>query len=409
MNSHRRDFDVKNASLLFAGFMVDDVVFDKVAKRDPNPQYAAQNYQKNLVKVLQNGEWKSFSVFGSIPCSPYPRNKMLYMAPKRWGENRTRLSGPVINLPGVNFALRAVIFFFYLNFWAFKNKGDKVVFLYALHSPHVLPLLIARIFWGLKVVVYIPDLPMYMNFGGEGIGLRRILKKLDSKFLLSACNKFDGRVVITPSMFDYVKNKNSVVVDTIVDENQELNSALSVEMPNGVNFTYTGGLRHGYGVLEALEYFSQDSIKDKGWNLLLFGAGPLRDLCAEYSDSHENIHFYGQVPIERARLVQSRSDFLLNLRDPSDKRFNYSYPSKITEYLLSGVPVVTTRIAGIPEDFYPYLNFVDLDDFGVEGMIGNYSGIKEKASNGRKYLLFSRSFDCQFKKLMGLIKEFWSF
>lgn|GEM_PF-2288057 len=401
--------EVNNVNLLFAGFITDDELFNKLAKKDSNPQYAAQNYQNNLVKVLRRGEWKSFSVLGSVPCSPYPKNKVIFVAPKKWGDNNERFSGPVFNLPGVNFLLRAFVFFFYLVVWSFKNKGEKAVFLYALHTPHVLPLLIARFLWKLKVVVYVPDLPMYMNFGGGGGGLKRILKRLDSWFLLSACNQFDGRAVITPAMFDYVDRDGSVVVDTIVDESLEQGFSLPAEMPNGVNFTYTGGLRDGYGVLEALEYFSQVSVKNRGWNLLLFGAGPLRDVCIKYAGLHENVHFYGQVPIDKARSVQSKSDFLLNLRDPSDARFNYSYPSKITEYLASGVPVITTKIAGIPEDFFPYLNFVNLDDFDVESLVENYQEIREKAGEGRRYLFLSRSFDCQLKKLVGLIKELWSF
>ncbi|WP_375177557.1 glycosyltransferase [Marinobacter mobilis] len=409
MHLRQADFNISNTNILFAGFMVDDQTFDRVAKQDPSPQYAAQNYQKNLVNLLQRGSWKSFSVFGSVPCSPYPKNPTIYMPPKSWGERGDRCSGPVFNVVGFNLLVRSIGLLFFLVAWFFKNKGDKVVFLYALHSPHVLPILIAKILTRIKVVVYIPDLPMYMNFGSEGGVLRRLMKRLDSMFLLFACNRFDGRVVITPSMYDFVVRQHSVVVDTIVDEVNELKECRSFDMPAGVNFTYTGGLRDGYGVREALDYFSSDVAKANGWNLLVFGAGPLRDLCIRYSDLHENIFFYGQIPIENARLVQSRSDFLLNLRDPSDERFNYSYPSKITEYLLSGVPVVTTRIAGIPDDFNPYLNFVDLNEFGVEGFIGNYPKIQENARKGRRHLLSSRSPEVQFEKLVTLIKECWSF
>ena len=59
--------EVNNVNLLFAGFITDDELFNKLAKKDSNPQYAAQNYQNNLVKVLRRGEWKSFSVLGSAP------------------------------------------------------------------------------------------------------------------------------------------------------------------------------------------------------------------------------------------------------------------------------------------------------------------------------------------------------
>ena len=403
MSSPQSDFDMIHENLLFVGFLVEDGLFNDVAKKDSSPQYAAQNYQKSLLKVLGRGRWKSFSVFGSVPCSPYPKNKLTVIPPKRWGEGR--ISGPVFNLPGVNFVLRMLFFFAYLVFWSCKRRGGKIVFLYALHTPHVLPLLIARFIWGVKVIVYVPDLPMYMNFGESDGGLKRVLKKLDSKFLLASCNRFDARAVITPAMFDYVDTNNSAVVDTIVDESFEQGLLLSSEIPNGVNFTYTGGLRDGYGVVEALEYFSKVHVKNKGWNLLVFGAGPLRDVCLHYASLHDNIHFYGQVSIHVARFVQSKSDFLLNLRDPSDNRFNYSYPSKITEYMASGTPVVTTRIAGIPKDLCPYLNFVELSLSGLEEMVKNSEVAIERAAMGKEFLLSSRSINSQFDKLAGLIKE----
>ena len=33
----------------------------------------------------------------------------------------------------------------------------------------------------------------------------------------------------------------------------------------------------------------------------------------------------------------------------------YSFPSKNIEYMVSGTPVITTRLAGIPDDYYPYV------------------------------------------------------
>ena len=45
---------------------------------------------------------------------------------------------------------------------------------------------------------------------------------------------------------------------------------------------------------------------------------------------------------------------LLNIRNDEDIYTKYSFPSKMVEYLLSGTPLLTTKLSGIPDEYYDY-------------------------------------------------------
>jgi glycosyltransferase involved in cell wall biosynthesis len=62
-----------------------------------------------------------------------------------------------------------------------------------------------------------------------------------------------------------------------------------------------------------------------------------------------------------AREVE-RADFMLNPRDPSWPGTPYSFPSKLLEYLTTGKPIISTRLPGIPAEYFEVLRPVDLVD-----------------------------------------------
>ena len=57
---------------------------------------------------------------------------------------------------------------------------------------------------------------------------------------------------------------------------------------------------------------------------------------------------------------------LISTRDPSEPASKYCFPSKLFEYMVSGNPVLSTRIGGIPEEYEPYLIY--MEDISVDGI-----------------------------------------
>ena len=54
-------------------------------------------------------------------------------------------------------------------------------------------------------------------------------------------------------------------------------------------------------------------------------------------------------------------DDSLTIDENSDDKLvaKYSFPSKNMEYMVSGTPVLTTRLPGMPMEYYPYVYFIE--------------------------------------------------
>ena len=117
---------------------------------------------------------------------------------------------------------------------------------------------------------------------------------------------------------------------------------------------YSGKLDEAYGIRILLDAFSL--IKDPELQLWVTGSGRLMEIVKEREEKDRRIRFLGLL--ENRDLVlqmEEEADVLVNPRLPSNPLSDFSFPSKLFEYLLSGTPVVSFRIGGIPEDYFPYL------------------------------------------------------
>ena len=62
---------------------------------------------------------------------------------------------------------------------------------------------------------------------------------------------------------------------------------------------------------------------------------------------------------EEIIVAEQKATLLVNPRYSTQEFVKYSFPSKTSEYMLSGTPVLTTRLAGIPDEYFQYLYTFD--------------------------------------------------
>lgn len=86
---------------------------------------------------------------------------------------------------------------------------------------------------------------------------------------------------------------------------------------------------------------------------------------ARAAKSHANIRYFGFVSHERALELQAKAALLINPRSPKGVFTRYSFPSKTLEYMRSGKPVVCHRLEGIPEEYDPYLQYIEGEGAGA--------------------------------------------
>lgn len=131
---------------------------------------------------------------------------------------------------------------------------------------------------------------------------------------------------------------------------------------------YFGGIREDYGlepILNAMSVLKQE--KSNHWNLMIAGTGnksyldELKKLI-QHLKLTDDVNFLGYIPRDEVNKYLSQCSLAVNLRmDNSpgkNKGFDYSIPIKVVEYMLAGIPVVSSNDGGMKElleDDYPFL------------------------------------------------------
>ena len=88
------------------------------------------------------------------------------------------------------------------------------------------------------------------------------------------------------------------------------------------------------------------------------------------------------APNETIIAEEQKASLLVNPRFTMEAFTKYSFPSKNMEFMASGTPLLTTRLPGMPADYYPYVFL-----FEEETVEGYAKGIREALSYSDKELI----------------------
>lgn len=247
--------------------------------------------------------------------------------------------------------------------------------------------------YNVRRIAIVTDVPSIMSEGKENF-----FSKL-STFLIK---KYHGYVLLTEAMNKIVnpRQRPYIVMEGLCDiqEKQTMENTDQVKKPICV---YTGSLFPGIGIENLIDAFSTI----KGYELHLYGAGPL----VEKLDNRNNIKYCGAVTNTVAVEKQKEATLLINPRPISLGYAEYSFPSKIMEYMVSGTPVLTTKLSGIPKEYYEY---VFLTDDSIEGMKKALETVlslsddelRDKGNSAKSFVLEKKNNIIQAKNILNLIK-----
>lgn len=205
--------------------------------------------------------------------------------------------------------------------------------------------------YSVKTVAVVTDLlrDMYMNEKQSGL-----MAKLKRRYLAGALRyqgEYDGYVYLTEAMRDVVaQDKPYTVMEGIASLTKE---SLSPEKAFPRAAMYAGMLHEKYGILNLLDAFEEAALPNT--ELWLFGDGNAVDSIRARAEKNRAIRYFGTVSREEVLDYEKKATLLVNPRDPSEEFTKYSFPSKTIEYMLSGTPLLTTRLEGIPKEYEPFL------------------------------------------------------
>lgn len=393
--------------VVLVGFCVGDEYFEKFSKGDPYPQVAAYKLESRFLEALRI-DGNVVHAIATIAVSTFPRNRKIYFP----GDHRRGAGGeysikPLINLP----LLKIISRFFGVLAGLLKFRKGQMdhICVYAAHTPNLLAAYIVGKLVGVPFFVYIPDLPIYMDMGMGRSFVTRALKKLDARIIDCLINKSSGVFVASKYMVsDSAKwsNKPYLVLEGIANSavNQQVEP---IESRSAKVIFYAGGLSKAYGIVELVEGFIQ---AESGYELWLCGRGELEPYLSEMATRHPSIKYLGFLSAKEVETIQSNSACLILSRDPRETYTRYSFPSKLLEYMVSGVPVLTTRLSGIPDEYHDFLNVIE--DPSIEGICAAVTTfcasdqeiLSQKAACGRIWVLKNKTSSAVGRKIIDFME-----
>lgn len=281
-----------------------------------------------------------------------------------------------------------------------NNEGEKIIICDILNlSISISALFISKI-KGIKIAAIVTDLPNYMNYcvQYESI-IQKLYKKLYKYFINRTISNYDYYIFLTQYMNNLVNkhNKPYIIIEGMVDLNMSnIDNKLDNKYKEKI-IMYSGALYKKYGVKKMIEAFLK--VKDSQARLWLFGDGDLVEVIKKYEEVDKRIKYFGVIPNEEVVREQIKATILINPRPTVEEFTKYSFPSKIMEYMVSGTPVLTTKLAGMPEEYYDHVYLIE--DESIDGIAKTIENLlNEHREKLHKKGLMAKEYVLKEKKLL---------
>ncbi len=163
---------------------------------------------------------------------------------------------------------------------------------------------------------------------------------------------YDAYIPLTESINSYVNNsgKPYIIIEGSVDGNEINNTTSSIKSKVVL---YAGGIYEKYGLKNLVEAFI--NAETNGYELHIYGEGSYVEDLKQISMKHPKVKYMGMATLEDIVVREKEAMLLVNPRPSNEEFSKYSFPSKTLEYMVSGTPLLTTRLPGIPSEYFDYL------------------------------------------------------
>lgn len=351
-------------NFLFLGFAIPDEEMEKVFSIDNFPQVQTHKFNWNLIKGLEHFEEFDFTYISARPVTDYPHFSQKKIKKNRWKVDIDGKRIEIQEIPYLNKGLlKLVSRFFSSLYYSLKNfhrKPNKAgVIVYSVHVPYMAVGFIIAKLYKIDYIAIWTDPPSVSTRKDSLLTskLRAIELKI-SKYLMRKAIKV---IALTKYLAeDFAPGKPYLVMEGIIDPT-DMNCSQKKEKDSSnkesLKIIYTGSLAKRYGVQNIVEGFL--SMKNQNVVLEIYGRGDFEDELLSIVKSNNNVIYKGFVSNKEIIKIQRQADFLINARSSEDEFVKYSFPSKTLEYMLSGTPLITTMLPGIPEEYKDYVIVLD--------------------------------------------------
>lgn len=333
--------------ILYASSTCSDTKFNHLcSKFNISTGHAVQKYHSLLVDGLSKQEAEVVMISG-LAINRRMTPKFLIHEKNEEIANVIYKYITTLNIP----VLRQLMVFLGTFFCALAVKKDKSTYAICdcLNLASAYGLIFACKIKRIPVVTIVTDLPDMQQSSG-------IVRKINNYLF----DKTDGFILLTEMMNGRVNknNKPFIVLEGHVDNELNIPENLTRYEDEGKKVVvYAGSIFKLYGIQNLVEGFLQADILDA--ELKVFGDGDYREELENIVKTHSNVKYAGVKPNAEIIEEEIKASLLVNPRPIAPEYTKYSFPSKNMEYMVSGTPVLTTKLPGMPEEYYPHVYLID--------------------------------------------------
>lgn len=378
-------------NLLFVGYVM------PADSNDYAFSVAGNMMQINIIKAIM----KKYNV--ELSCIPqmasFPKTKKIFVNKSKKNITKDISSSYVgfINIPVIKQLCQIVNLYFDLCRQIKKKRYTKIVCFNNNLQTSVPLKLIRKKFKG-EIIVVLADPPVSDSLS------HKISNIICKNMLLS----YDKYVLLNEYCVKYYGIKNPYI---IVDGGIEVNENIKKEslVVNNRNILYTGALTYYSGILQLIK--AALALKDKEVNLLICGKGELSDEISTISKNEPNIKYLGVLDRDEILSLQRESYLLVNPRNTEDEIAKVTFPSKTFEYLLSGRPVLSTKLNCYGEEYMDKMFFVEKSDYNMfvqkiaEILEINPLELKKMGENNIDWVIKQKNWLVQGERIVNFINE----
>lgn len=343
--------------ILWIGSYLNEEVFAEYQKYGYK-NAASYVSQKNIVQGIEFVINQKIDSLNLISMKGYPFDKKLLIDKKLFYTGSKNVVAGFVNILYLNKIIGNISLKRISKNWIDENKkylNDGLdIFIYEMRSACLnVAYLIKREIPNTKIHLIVPDLPVFMDLKMSFI--KKFLKKLDWVNIKRRLICVDDYILYAASMAEFlqIKHKPWLLMEGSININDADIISGQINDPQKFIVMYSGVIDKQYGIEELINAFKY--LDDK-FELWLTGGGKFEDKVRKMSAEDKRIKYYGFLPNRKELLIlQQKASVLINMRNPSERASSYCFPSKLFEYMLTGKPVISCKLGGIPKEYYHYL------------------------------------------------------
>ena len=359
------------------------------------PAFQSQKYHRLLIEGLAAGA--EVDVVANPPVNRSLMDRAVIRLPQE-----TEGGARYHNLPAVRDPILKMLNVAFGTFWKTWKlaRKDSVVVVDCLNRIAALSAQLAARARGCRCVGIVTDLPDMLE------GSR--FSKAMANYVIRHCTDY---VLLTEAMNRYLNKtgKSYVVLEGHADITMREKIPSMARKGRERICLYAGGVSKQYGLGYLVEGFRKADLPNA--RLHIYGPGDYVEELQAIAAQDDRILYGGMLLSSEVVEKEMEATLLVNPRPTDEEYVKYSFPSKTMEYMASGTPVLTTRLPGMPEEYYPHVFFIEEESAdGVAEALKRVLAhsdeeLFQKGQAAREFALEGRNNVVQAQKILNLLSK----